>query len=79
MEIVKPLFDNGLIHNMTYKRLSSGQIPLQITEFYTLTKINKNTLSANQLFLVAATQQKTSSVLLTPFCNRLLKTRVINQ
>ena len=78
MDIVKPRFDNGLIHNMTYKWLSSAQNPLQITEFYMLTKINKNTLSANQLFLVAATQQNTSSVLLPPFYNRLLKTRVIN-
>ena len=41
--IVKTLFDNGYIHDMTYKWLSSGQNPLRIAEFYTLTKIHKNT------------------------------------
>ena len=41
--IVKTLFDNGHIDNMTYKWLSSGQKPPRIPEFYTLTKIHKNT------------------------------------
>ena len=41
--IVKTLFDNGHIDNMTYKWLSSGQNPPRIPEFYTLTKIHKNT------------------------------------
>ena len=35
--IVETLFDNGHIDNMTYKK------PLRIPEFYTLTKIHKNT------------------------------------
>ena len=41
--IVKTLFDKGHIDNMTYKWLSSGQNPPRIPEFYTLTKIHKNT------------------------------------
>ena len=41
--IVKTLFDNGHIDNMTYKWLSSGQNPPRILEFYTPTKIHKNT------------------------------------
>ena len=41
--IVKTLFDNGHIDNMTYKWLSSGQKPPRIPDFYTLTKIHKNT------------------------------------
>ena len=41
--IVKTLFDNGHIDNMTYKWLSSSQKPPRIPEFYTLTKIHKNT------------------------------------
>ena len=41
--IVKTLFDNGHIDNMTYKGLSSGQNSPRIPEFYTPTKIQKNT------------------------------------
>ena len=67
--IVKTLFDNGHIDNMTYKWLSSGQKPPRIPEFYMLTKYTKIQLSADQLFLVVVAQQNASPVLLTLFYN----------
>ena len=68
--IVKTLFDNGHIDNMTYKWLSSGQKPPRIPEFYMLTKIHKNTTVGRPiLFLVVVAQQNASPVLLTLFYN----------
>ena len=73
--IVKTLFDNGHIDNMTYKRLSSGQNPPRIPEFYTLTKIHKNTRVGRPIVSGSSGQQNLSPVLLTPFYNRSLKNK----
>ena len=73
--IVKTLFDNGNIDNMTYKWLSSGQKPPRIPEFYTLIKIHKNTAVGRPIVLVAVAQQNASPVLLILFYNQSLKNK----
>ena len=73
--IVKTLFDNEHIDDMTYKWLSSGQNHREYQNFTRWPKYTKTLLSADQLFLVAVAQQNASPVLLTPFYNRSLKNK----